>query len=176
MVLEGKQVYLRDSSFDDCTLFAKWERNQAVSKFLTIDEENRTYEQVVTEFVGRLGDKTQAQFTVCLRENDKPIGRVYISRIDDHYDSMDLTRIYIGETDCRGKGYGEEAIRLVLDYGFKKLNCQRITLDHFTGNEVAAGLYKKVGFQYEGIMRSCGKKNGKYVDFNLMSILRDEYL
>ena len=42
-------------------------------------------------------------------------------------------------------------------------------------NKIAAKLYLKVGFSYEGIMRNAGKKDGKYVDLHLMSMLRDEY-
>ena len=39
----------------------------------------------------------------------------------------------------------------------------------------AASLYEKVGFVEEGVMRCAGKKNGKYVDLRLMSMLKEEY-
>jgi RimJ/RimL family protein N-acetyltransferase len=44
-----------------------------------------------------------------------------------------------------------------------------------TGNEIAHNLYIKTGLKDEGCMRHGGKKNGGYVDLNLMSILKDEY-
>jgi len=172
--IEGKQVYLRESTFDDCRYFAEWERMDSVTEFFTINAD-RDYEEVVREFVGRLDSPEEVQFTICMAETDMPVGRIYISRIDDHYDSLDITRIYIADRSLRGWGLGEEALRLALGYAFEVRGCERVTLDYFTGNDIASSLYKKVGFVNEGTMRHGGKKNGKYVDLNLMSILRSEY-
>ena len=156
--MEMAQIYLRESTFADCEYFAVWETQPAVTQFFTIDAD-RDYEEVVTEFVHRQDDTDKLQLTVCLRENDKPIGRIYISNIDDHYDSLDITRIYIADPAM----------------AFEELHCERVTLDHFTANQIASQLYLKVGFQYEGVMRHGGKKDGQYVDLHLMSMLRSEY-
>ena len=94
------QIYLRESTFADCEYFAVLETQPAVTQFFTIDAD-RDYEEVVTEFVHRQDDTDKLQLTVCLRENDKPIGRIYISNIDDHYDSLDITRIYIADPAIR---------------------------------------------------------------------------
>ena len=168
------RLYLRDTNFDDLTLFAKWEVDPAVTKFFTISD-GRTYEEIVREHFEREVDDTQKEFTICLKDTDEPIGRIYISNINDHYDSLDISRIYIADPNSRGKGYGEESLRLALKWAFEEMKCQRVTLDHFSDNVIANSLYKKVGFVPEGIMRNCGKKNGKYVDLHLMSMLRDEY-
>lgn len=174
MKLTGERLYLRESTFQDCLYFTRWEQCEAITKYLTIDRD-RDYEQVVTEYVKRLGDPSQFQMTICLREKEIPIGRIHISRIDPRADSLDLTRIYIGDQDLQGHGYGKEALRLALRYAFEEKNCERVTLDYFTGNERAAGLYRKLGFQEEGVMRHAGKKDGYYVDFHLMSFLRKDY-
>lgn len=175
MKISGKNIYIRESNFADCEYFAKWEKMDSVTEFFTINEE-RDYEEVVREFLGRLDSQEEEQFTICLAETDQPIGRIYISRIDNHYDSLDITRIYIADTALRGKGLGEEALRLTLQYAFEVKHCERVTLDYFTGNDIASSLYLKVGFKNEGCMRHGGKKNGRYVDLNLMSILKDEFL
>ena len=175
MKLEGTHVYIRESVFDDCKFFAEWEKKPEVTEFFTINE-SRDYEEVVREFIERLPDSTQVQFTICSMSDDRPMGRIYISRIDDHYDSLDITRIYIADKSMRGKGLGEEALWLALDYAFEVRGCERVTLDYFTGNEIASALYLKAGFVNEGNMRHGGKKNGQYVDLHLMSMLREEYL
>lgn len=175
MKLEGENVYIRESSFADCEYFAEWEKKPEVTQFFTINE-TRDYEEVVREYLDRLPDPTQVQFTICSKENDRPVGRIYISRIDDHYDSLDITRIYIADPSMRGRGLGEESLWLALDYAFEVRGCERVTLDYFTGNEIASALYRKTGFVNEGTMRHGGKKNGEYVDLHLMSILREEYL
>lgn len=172
--IEMNRIYLRESTFDDCRLFAEWEKQPAVTRFFTIND-GRDYEEVVTEFVHRQEDDDKLQLTVCMKEDDRPVGRIYISNIDEHYDSLDITRIYIADPAMRGCGLGEEALRAALKLAFEEKNCERVTLDHFTDNQIAAKLYLKTGFQYEGVMRHGGKKDGQYVDLHLMSILRSEY-
>ena len=86
-----------------------------------------------------------------------------------------IGRIYIADTEMRGKGYGEEALKAILKWAFEDMNCERVTLDHFNDNMIAAALYEKVGFVREGVMRHGGKKNGQYVDLCLMAMLRKEY-
>ncbi|MBR3755619.1 MAG: GNAT family N-acetyltransferase [Firmicutes bacterium] len=172
--MESKNLIIRESVFDDCKYFAEWEVLPEVTEFFTIDE-GRDYEQVVTEFVRYNLDPTKLQFTITMKPEDKPIGKIYISRINRAEDSMDITRIYIADTDLRGKGYGEEALRLILDHAFINLHMERVTIDHFEKNRNAAGLYEKIGFKNEGLMRNAGKKNGKYINLQLKSMLRAEY-
>jgi len=170
----GQNIVLRKSTLEDCSIFAEWERNPEVTEFFTINLD-KTYEDTVREYLEREEDPCAVQFTICLKENDEPIGRIYISNINHHYDSLDISRIYIADTKKRGKGYGEEALRLCLAWAFDEMKCERVTLDHFTGNKTARKLYDKIGFEFEGVMRHGGKKNGEYVDLHLMSILKNEY-
>ena len=172
--MESKHLILRESTFDDCKYFAEWEQLPSVTEFFTMDE-GRTYEEIVTEFVRYGLDPTKKLITITVKPEDVPIGKILVSRINTHEDSMDITRIYIGDETLRNKGYGEEALRLVLEYAFINLHMERVTIDHFAKNKVAAYLYSKIGFQNEGVMRHAGKKNGKYVDLHLMSMLRAEY-
>lgn len=175
--MESKNLLIRPTTFEDCSLFAVWEKTPEVTEFFSMDD-GRDYEEVVREFVTREFDETKLQFTILLKNyqgEDEVIGRIYISRLDRHEDSLDITRIYIGPAGYRHKGYGEEAMRLILEYCFINLHTERVTLDHFTGNEFAAKLYLKLGFQYEGIARNSTKKNGKYHDLHIMSLLRSEY-
>jgi RimJ/RimL family protein N-acetyltransferase len=54
--------------------------------------------------------------------------------------------IVLGEKDCWGKGYGPEALRLLLGYAFKDLGLRRIVLHVHRRNYRAIRAYKKVGF------------------------------
>ena len=174
MKLEGDKVYLRDTVKSDIEYFAEWEVRPDVTEFFTMNE-GRDYKEIEEEIEGRADDPAQLDLTICLKDDGRVAGRVYISNINRHYDSMDLTRIYIGEKTMRGSGLGEDALKCVLRYGFDELGMERITLDYATGNESAHRLYLKTGLKDEGCMRHGGKKNGGYIDLNLMSILRDEY-
>ncbi len=170
--MESENIIIRKSIFDDCEIFTKWEQQDYIKEFLTINKE-RTYEEVVREFILREQDSSNEQYTIILKEN-RLIGRVYLSKIEKGFDSMDITRIYIGEKEYIGKGYGREAMELLLNYCFNILNMERVTLDHYAGN-IAGNLYLKLGFKYEGIMRNAAKRDNKYFDLHLMSMLREEY-
>ena len=172
--MESKSLILKETIFADCELFAKWEAKPDVNEFFTMNDD-RDYEKIVTNFINYSQDSTKEMYTIILKPYDKPIGRILLSRIDREEDSIDLSRIYIADEENRGKGYGEEAIRMILEYAFINLHMERVTIDHFSANERAAFLYHKIGFQDEGKMRHAGKKNGKYVDLCLMSMLRAEY-
>lgn len=175
--MESKNLIIRPTNFEDCSLFAVWEKMHEVTEFFSIDD-NRSYEQIVREIILTEQDETKLELTILLKDyqgEDKVIGRIYISQLNADYDSLDITRIYIGPEEYRNKGYGEEAMRLILEYCFINLHTERVTIDHFTGNTVAARLYLNLGFQYEGIARNGAKKNGRYHDLHLMSLLRSEY-
>lgn len=84
--------------------------------------------------------------------------------------------IFIGEREYWGKGYGTDAMRLVVNYGFGELNLRRITLGLHSYNERALKSYQKVGFTLEGRVRGEGMRDGVRYDALYMGILREEWL
>ncbi len=83
--------------------------------------------------------------------------------------------IFIGDKDYRNEGYGTEAIKLILDYGFNYLNLNNIKLDLMSFNERALKCYIKCGFKEYGRRRNCKYINGKYYDSIEMDILANEF-
>jgi RimJ/RimL family protein N-acetyltransferase len=83
--------------------------------------------------------------------------------------------ISIGETEYWGKGFGREAMRLLLDYGFRMRNVQRIWLNTQANNERAIRCYLACGFVEEGRLRRHAWSNGDYHDVVYMGILREEW-
>jgi RimJ/RimL family protein N-acetyltransferase len=83
--------------------------------------------------------------------------------------------IGIGDKSYWGKGYGREAIALLLDYGFLYWNLHRVWLKTNSANERAIRCYKACGFIEEGRLRLHEWHNGKYVDTVYMGILREEW-
>ncbi len=83
--------------------------------------------------------------------------------------------LLIGETEFRGKGYGTEAVRLLVQVGFEQFNLNRIWLTVNEQNLAAIRAYEKAGFRKEGLLRAFGFANGAYYNVYLMAILREEY-
>lgn len=171
--IETEHYIIRDVCFSDYEDFAVWEVDPDMTRYFALDRD-RTYEDVVTEGFAYKEDKSVMDLTITEKESGTPLGRVIISRIEPHYRSLDITKIYVGG-DMRGKGIGRETLEGLLEYFFTEQDMQRVTLDYFTGNTRAAALYRKLGFVDEGVARNACSKDGVYYDLNLMSILRDEY-
>lgn len=83
--------------------------------------------------------------------------------------------IGLGEREFWGKGYGSDAMNLILGYGFLELNLHRVNLYTFSINPRAIRSYEKVGFVREGTIRGGMRRYGKRADFIHMGILRDEW-
>jgi ribosomal-protein-alanine N-acetyltransferase len=73
------------------------------------------------------------------------------------------------------KGYGTEAARAIVKYGFETLGLHRINGRHFGRNLASGRVLQKIGMKHEGCQRQAYKKWGKFEDFELYGILRSEY-
>ena len=109
-----------------------------------------------------------------LREGDRVIGEAGLLRIFPPWRTTDLTLI-IGEQDAWGRGYGTEAITLLLDYAFGCLNIHRVAVGVVGFNQRALRFYESVGFRREGIQRDGYYYDHQYHDFVMMSLLADEF-
>lgn len=83
--------------------------------------------------------------------------------------------IGIGEESERGRGYGSDAVRVLLQYAFLEMNMQRVGLEVMAYNQDAIRAYQAAGFQPEGRLRAFVYRDGIYYDVLLMSILRGEW-
>ena len=172
--METRNFLIRETEFDDYEYFARWESDPEVTRYLTFDE-SRSYEEVVTEALYNKFSNDKLDFTIVDRERSVPVGRIYITRVDRHSDSLDITKFYIGEPELWGQGIAREIINELLEYFFTFLHMERVTIDHYVGNKRAHTLYESIGFRQEGTGRHATKKNGQYYDLVFMSILRSEF-
>lgn len=172
--METQNFLIRETEFNDYEYFARWETDPDVTRYLSFDED-RTYEDVTTEALYNKLASDKLDFTIVSRDSGSPVGRIYISRIDRHSDSLDITKFYIGDASLWGKGVAREIMNELLEYCFTFLHMERVTLDYYTGNKRAVALYESLGFKGEGVARNATKKDGRYYDLHLMSMLRAEF-
>ncbi|SFO02612.1 GNAT family N-acetyltransferase [Xenorhabdus japonica] len=79
------------------------------------------------------------------------------------------------DADYSGKGVGSKLMAFVIDYAFNWLGCIRIELEVFADNEKAIALYKKFGFEVEGIRRMQSLRNGQYCDVMGMALINSHF-
>lgn len=113
-------------------------------------------------------------FAIYSLEDDHLIGDIGLGGV--HWTHGDaFVGIGLGERQYWGKGYGTDAMRVILRYAFTELNLHRVSLDVFEYNPRAMRSYEKVGFSYEGRMRGMLNRDGKRWDFVYMGILKEEW-
>lgn len=83
--------------------------------------------------------------------------------------------IGIAKIENRSKGYGREAVKLMLDYGFKYLGMERITANTLEINQGAQKVMERLGFTLEGRERKAVYLNGNKYDRLCYGILKEEY-
>jgi RimJ/RimL family protein N-acetyltransferase len=113
-------------------------------------------------------------FSIVTLEHDILLGRCLLFNID-WVDRRAMAGIVLGEKTYWGRGYGQDAMRLLLDYAFNLLNLNSIMLGTFSFNERAINCYKKVGFKEIGRRRQFRIIGDKKFDLILMDILAEEF-
>lgn len=171
--LIGEKVYLRPFEQSDLANIQKW-YNDPVIRGLTGITKPCNAAQAQEWFDRTYKDEQRIFFAIVLKESNKVIGECGLLRMFPEWRTTDLS-IIIGEHDAQGRGYGTDAIRLLLDYAFGYLNFHRVAIGVIGFNEKALRFYEKVGFKREGIQRDGYYFNHKYCNFIMMSILEDEY-
>jgi RimJ/RimL family protein N-acetyltransferase len=113
------------------------------------------------------------QFSIRTLRDDPLIG--YIGLWVNWLHGVAWVGIGIGEKDCWGKGYGTDAMQVILRFAFEELNLYRVSLDVFEYNPRAVRSSENAGFSHEGRLRRCLNRNGRRWDLIYMGILRDEW-
>ena len=169
--LSGERIYLSPVNKDDVEIYTKWLNDEGVAvnlgqyaKVISLNSEQKFLEEVTSDGYN----------LAIVKNDDTLIGNISLFSIN-HICRSATTGLFIGEKENRGKGYGTEALRLVLNFGFSALNLHNIMLNVYSDNTQAITCYKKVGFTEFGRRRESVFKGGNYVDDVYMDILATEF-
>jgi RimJ/RimL family protein N-acetyltransferase len=106
----------------------------------------------------------------------KTVGHISLGSVSEKNNSARISRVLVGNTHERGKGYCTGMINAILKIGFEELKLHRISLGVYDFNKSAITCYEKCGFVKEGLMRDVLKYgNNTYWSLIEMSILEDEW-
>jgi RimJ/RimL family protein N-acetyltransferase len=175
-LFRGELVRLVAPSERDAPVLARWSED---ADYLRSVDSDYARPLSVEEAVLRLNPEeahpNKVEFHIRTLADDRLIGFVALHSIEWN-NSAGLLAVGIGEPQYRGKGYGTDALRLILRYAFRELNLFRIGLDVIATNARAIHTYERLGFQHEGRMRGAVLRDDLRADRILMGILRDEWL
>ena len=169
--LTGNKCYLSPIDVNDVEKFTEWLNDLEVTKNLLV------YPHIVSvENERGFLEKLSKEHTYSIIDNNtnELIGNCGYANID-HINQTAEVGIFIGNKDYWNKGYGTEALKLLLDYGFKALNLHNVFLSVYSFNEQAKKCYEKVGFKIIGKKRETLLRGKERHDIILMDILDDEF-
>ncbi|HUA13870.1 MAG TPA: GNAT family protein [Verrucomicrobiae bacterium] len=173
--LEGSLVRLRPLEHSDLTeRYLGWLNDPEVTRYTEAGTFPSTREDLENFYRSVTGSKNDVMLAIVDRASGRHIGNVKLGPIHWIHRTATLG-ILIGEKEFWGKGVGLEATRLMVEYGFERLNLHRIDLGVFAEHEAAVRCYEKAGFKIEGRMREDLFQDGRHRDRLWMGLLRSEY-
>lgn len=170
----GEFITLGPISTDLVATITRWMNDFSGSMTLGPRGPRPVMEDTERRWVESLASSNDHLFVIRERATGRPIGTTDLSEIDYRNRSA-MFGINIGEADARGRGYGTEATRLVLDYAFTVVGLHSVRLRVAAFNHAGQRAYEKAGFRECGRWRECWWFAGKLWDEILMDCLASEF-
>jgi RimJ/RimL family protein N-acetyltransferase len=144
--LVGTHLIIRNPRPQDAASWFRWFADPLVTKYLPLAGKGVLPMESVIAFLetASTSDRPELACAIELREG-RLIGCGGYRNFVEH-ESAELSLI-LGEPDVWGKGYGKEALHLLLDYGFADLDLKEMWLIVRSDNTAAVGLFRSAGFQ-----------------------------
>jgi len=168
----GKKCYLSPIDENDTEKFTEWLNDLEVTQYLSAMYPRIINVQNEKEFLGKLSK--EHNYSIIDIKNNELLGNCGFTGID-HINQTSEVGIFIGKKDYWNKGYGTEALSLLLDYGFKALNLHNIFLRVVSFNERGIKAYEKIGFKIIGKKRESVIMGKQRHDMIYMDILHEEF-
>lgn len=172
--LVGEKCYLSPCCAEDAEKWTEWDNDLQITLPLgdeaytpyALESSRASVEDVIKQH--------RHVFSIVDLATDTLIGRCLLFDINQ-VDRNAMLGIVIGEKSYWGRGYGQDATRLLLDYAFNLLNLNSVMLGAFSFNERAINCYRKVGFKEIGRRRQARIIGQRMFDAILMDILAEEF-
>lgn len=174
MRLQGRDIYLDTLEREDCRklwLEQEYDFANPTDDFNpghSMEKADHWFEEIQ-----KLQGQQNVRLGIFLRDGS-PIGDVALQNIDMRDRSCSVG-MGIAKLCNRGKGYGQQALKLILQHGFCYVGLERITANTLEMNQGAQRALEKLGFTLEGRERKAVYMNGKRWDRLNYAILKEEY-
>ena len=173
--LKGERIDIVVMNFEHLKIYQKWINDPDVNKYLRILHPE-TYEGLKKFWFPdhkEIGDNIW--FAIWHKKDEKPIGITGLYDIwKTAYRRGHLT-LFIGEPEYWGKGLGGEALELIINYAFYKLNYHKVIGEVNLTNTRSLRLCKKLDFIEEGHQKDMEYIDGEWTDIKLLAIFKKDW-
>ena len=181
--LIGERIYLRAVTEEDLPNYFSWLDDQETTRWMqrgiypnNMEDMKSYYSSMQQGGNMLLAIIKKAEHTEDMKNPlcvEKHIGNISLSNLHPTFRTAEIS-IIIGE-QVRGCGYGTEAIKLLVDHAFTRMNLNRLQAGAVVKNIGCIRAFEKAGFQKEGILRQAYYCEGEYQDVQIMSIVKDDW-
>jgi RimJ/RimL family protein N-acetyltransferase len=177
-ILTGQLVHL---TAEEPAVFAeafnRWNRDSYYYRLLSTDTAAQPSRKLIQDWLEKdilIPEPKYLMFGIRTLSDNRLVGEIGLEGIQlPRKDTF--VGIGIGDREDWGKGYGTDAMRIMLRYAFIELNLERVSLDVFEYNPRAVRSYEKAGFTHEGRLRQLFQRDGRRWDLTFMGITRAEW-
>jgi RimJ/RimL family protein N-acetyltransferase len=174
MIISGKIVYLRAMELDDMEMYRDMINDDYISQ-MVVGWSFPVSKKEQFDWYNRVISSENKRFTICLKENDKPVGMVTLTDID-YINRTALHGIKLHPSCPQGKGIATDAVMTLMELAFNQMNLNRLDGSWLVYNTSSKRLYERCGWREEGIKRSAIYRNGEYHDMAISGILKEEFI
>lgn len=170
--MRGKNIILREQKMEDVPFFTYWYNQPQVMFECGFTEP--TDEETEKERIRTAHEKKDAVWYTITDLAGNLIGETGLLRMFPAWHRVDLS-IIIPDPKMQHRGFGTEAINLMLNLAFDYYQMNRVGIGVVGLNTEALRFYTKIGFKQEGIEEQGYCYDNQYCDFIMMRILRHEW-
>ncbi len=173
---------VRLSAFDHEEIgkaYTNWNRDTELQRLFNSGASNVYSTKVSTNFFEKMIKDDSPQhhfFSIRALEDNRLLGDINLDVVNNWGSRNSFVGIGIGNRENWGKGYGTDAMKIILRFAFTEINLHRVTLSVFEYNPRAIRSYEKAGFRHEGRVRKALLRDGKHWDMLYMGILRTDWM
>lgn len=172
---QGKLVKLRAVEPDDWQQFFAWDEDTEYGRYTWQIPFPRSREATQKWTTEQAAAKPQNdEFRLCIETlNGQFVGTINTHDCDPRVGTFEYGIVI--DRQHQRHGYATEAVQLVLTYFFKELRYQKVSVIVYDFNVESLALHEKLGFQHEGRLRRMGFSNGRYFDYILLGLTKEEF-
>ena len=180
-LFEGQDIRFGPIDYEkDPEIESKWTHNAEFMRLYEFEPARPMSAAIVKKQYEKIEKRIEENkdiyhFMIRAKADDRLIGKAIIQRIEWTNGNCGI-RVGIGSADDRRKGYGTQAMKMLLRFAFAELNLFRVTAYVPEYNEGAITLVKKFGFTEEVRRRQALERDGRRWDLLVLGLLKDEWL
>ena len=161
---------------ESAPLFARWNRDSLRGRLLDSEPAILFSDKAIRGWIEKDQEKNDLfVFGIRALADDRLVGELGLGYARNNR-AETFMGIGLGEREDWNKGYGTDAVRLILRFAFLELNVHRVSLSVFEYNPRAKRAYEKAGFVEEGRVRGALLREGRRWDEIFMGVLRPEWM